>query len=83
MVGYYDKILAAIAGSLLGGVALGLVTQVALSTGILFGALIATFFVYDAMFRNPPIPHRNPSGAVAVVIWHGFLGIAFAAALFP
>ncbi len=74
-LGYYDKILAAIAASLGGGALAGVITAVSLHVGLLAGALFATIFVYDAMFRNPPRPAPSPQAKAATVIWHVFLGI--------
>lgn len=70
---YYDKILIAIAASLGSGFLVGLLTAVELSVAVLVGALIATIFVYDAMFRNPPRPARPRQTKAAAVVWHLFL----------
>ncbi|ADD07266.1 uncharacterized protein Nmag_3724 (plasmid) [Natrialba magadii ATCC 43099] len=73
MLDYYDKILVGIAGSLLGGVLLSLATAIDSNTGVLLGALLATPFIYDAMFRNPPLPATDPKVAAAAIVWHGIL----------
>ncbi|SEH15982.1 hypothetical protein SAMN04487967_2352 [Natronorubrum sediminis] len=78
---YYDKLLLAIAGSLALGVAIGVVTSVAISTGVAGGSVVATVFVYEAMFRNPPSPVTSAQVKVAAVVWHAFLVIAIVAAL--
>ena len=79
MADYYDKLLAAIAASLVGGTALGALGPVALEAGILVGALTATAFVYEALFRNPPEPMTTPRQATLAVAWHVFLlALAFA-----
>ncbi|WP_083822890.1 hypothetical protein [Halopiger xanaduensis] len=70
MLDYYDKIVVGIASSLLGGVALGVATGLAVESGLFLGALVATGFVYDAMFRNPPLPPTDPRVATAMVVWH-------------
>lgn len=70
---YYDKIIAGIAGSLLGGALLGVVTAVGFETGLFFGTLAATLLVYDAIFRNPPLPATDPRVAAAAVVWHAIL----------
>ncbi|MCW8172756.1 MULTISPECIES: hypothetical protein [Natrialba] len=70
MVSYYDKILAGIAVSLVGGILLGTFTAVTLNTGILLGALAASGFVYHAMFENPPLPTSDPRVAATVIVWH-------------
>lgn len=74
---YYDKILAAIAASLGGGALAGVITAVSFRVGLITGALVATIFVYDAIFRNPPRPGLSPQAKAAVIIWHVFLGILF------
>lgn len=74
-LGYYDKILAAIAASLGGGALAGVITTVNLHVGLITGALFATIFVYDALFRNPPRPAPSPRAKAAAVIWHVFFGI--------
>lgn len=73
MVDYYDKVVAAIAASLLGGGLLGAVTPLAFHVGLLAGTLVATAFVYDALFRRPPLPATHPKMAATAVGWHLFL----------
>ena len=75
MVSYYDKIIVAIAGSLLGGVAIGVVTALAFQTGLLVGTLFATVFLYDAIFRNPPLPATDPRVAATAIVWHAILAV--------
>lgn len=58
MVEYYDMVLGGIAGSLLGGILLGLLTPIQFATGVLFGAVMALLFVLDATVRNPPAPEE-------------------------
>ena len=74
-LGYYDKILAAIAASLGGGALAGVITTYSFRVGLLAGALLATPFMYDAMFRNPPRPAPSPQVKAAALVWHVFLGI--------
>lgn len=79
MLDYYDRVLAGIAASLLGGLLLGVVTTIQLHTGLFLGALAATGFVYDAMFRNPPLPATDPRTVATVIVWHvTLLGLALA-----
>ncbi|GAB6861780.1 hypothetical protein JCM17092_18690 [Haloplanus litoreus] len=73
-LGYYDKILAAIAASLGGGALAGVITAYGFRVGLLVGALIATTFVYDAMFRHPPRPAPSQRATTAAIVWHAFLG---------
>lgn len=70
---YYDKILVAVAVSLGGGLATGMITPVRTEVGLLFGAVWATVFVYHALFRNPPRPPASVKARAAVIVWHIFL----------
>ncbi|MFW5934967.1 MAG: hypothetical protein ACOCQL_03865 [Halolamina sp.] len=70
---YYDKVLLAIGVSLGGGSVIGLVTDVGFRLGLLAGALLATVFVYDAIFRHPPQP--TPRARYAAIVWHLFLAL--------
>lgn len=72
-IGYYDRILLAIVSCVVGGGLIGALAPVAIHTGIFGGSLVATFFVYDALFRNPPLPPSDTRIAVAAIIWHAML----------
>lgn len=72
---YYDKVLAAIAVSLGGGALVGFATVVGLREGVLAGSLVATLFVYDALFRHPPKPVPSSRAKVGAVAWHVFVGV--------
>ncbi|MBX0297827.1 hypothetical protein [Haloarcula nitratireducens] len=74
-LGYYDKILAAIAASLSGGALAGTITEIHLRFGLLAGAVVATVFVYRAMFRNPSWPTPSRQAKAATIVWHVFVGI--------
>lgn len=78
---YYDKLLVAIIGSLGLGVAIGAATSVAFITGLAAGAVLATVFVYEALFRNPPIPPGSTQAKAAAIVWHAFLAVTVAAAV--
>ena len=78
---YYDKILAAITASLGGGALAGVITPYSFRIGLLAGALLATLFVYDATFRNPPRPVPSPQAKAAAVVWHVFLGVLLISSL--
>jgi len=79
MFDYYDKVIAGIAGSIL-GMLLGIVTALGMTTGLFAGTLVATLLVYDAMFRNPPLPATDPRVAASIVVWHAVLFTAAFAA---
>jgi len=70
MVEYYDAILVAIVGCVLGGLAVSLLTGIGTRAGLFAGTLVATVFVYDAIFRHPPLPPTEPVVAVPLVVWH-------------
>ncbi len=77
MIAYYDAIIMAIIGSILAGVVASVVTSLTFQMGLFGGTLVATVFLYDAMFRNPPIATTSPSVAVSVVGWHvGLVALA-------
>lgn len=78
---YYDKILVAIAGSVLGGLILGVTTALGLNGGLFLGTVVATVFVYDAMFRHPPLPTEDRTTAAMAVLWHAFVLVTAIAAL--
>jgi uncharacterized protein YneF (UPF0154 family) len=78
MADYYDWVLAGILGSVLAGVAASAVMGLGLRAGLFAGALVATLFLYDAMFRNPPLPRTDLTMVVPVIAWHlgvGLLGV--------
>lgn len=80
MVDYYDKIIVGIAGSLLAGVVLGVTTALGVTTGLFIGTLVATLLVYDAIFRNPPLPATDRRVAASVIVWHAILIVTALAA---
>ncbi|WP_290811209.1 hypothetical protein [Halovivax sp.] len=73
MVEYDDKILLAIAAVLAGGWLVGALTAVPMQTARVVSVLAATPFVWDALFRNPPLPAAEPHRAVSAVVWHAIL----------
>lgn len=66
----YDWILLAIMVALVAGGIVGAATPVPMEYGLLAGFVVATPFVYDAMFRHPPLPSDDLQRATAAVIWH-------------
>lgn len=57
---------------------LGIATALGMTTGLFVGTLVATLLVYDAIFRNPPLPATDPRVAASIIVWHAIL---FAAAI--
>lgn len=78
---YYDKILGAIGISIALGLLLGGLTAITLHVGVFLGAIVATVFVIDAIFRNPPVPASDPRLAVPAILWHSFV-VALAVFIF-
>lgn len=70
MLDYYDAIIVAIFGCVLSGLVASAVTDLGFYTGLFAGTLVATIFVYDALFRHPPMPPTDPEVAVPLVVWH-------------
>jgi hypothetical protein len=70
MTDYYDRLLAAIGASLGSGFLVGAVGPVTLRFGALSGALVATVFVYEGLFRNPPRPMPDGRRGAYAVAWH-------------
>lgn len=70
MVDYYDGILVAMVSCILGGLAVSLITGVGVRAGLFGGTLVATLFVYDAVFRHPPVPRTDPTMVAPLVVWH-------------
>jgi len=63
----------AIAIALAGGWLVGVLTAVPMEYGLAAGFVLATPFVYDAMFRNPPLPESDIGRAAAAIVWHALL----------
>lgn len=70
---HYDWILLAIPAALVGGWLVGALTTVPIEYGMAAGFALATPFVYDAMFRNPPLPESVIGRASAAIVWHALL----------
>ncbi len=77
----HDWILLAIAAALVGGWLVGALTTVPTEYGLVAGFVIATPFVYDAIFRNPPLPANDVQRATAVIVWHALLAWTVLAAV--
>ncbi|GEM_PF-6310805 len=55
---YYDKILFSIAFFLFGGFIIGILTGVSISATTAAGSVMGSVFLYDCIFRNPPLKKR-------------------------
>ena len=82
MVEYYDKILLAIAAALATGFAVGVTTAVPMAFAMAGSVLVATPIVYDAIFRNPPLPASGPQRAAVAIVWHVLLAWLLVTALY-
>ena len=68
MVGYYDKILAALTATVLAGAVASTHPAVELHQGLAGGSLVSTVFLYEMLFRNPPTePSAHPTAGTLVV----------------
>ncbi len=77
----YDWILLAIPVALIGGWLVGMLTPVPMEYGMATGFALATPFVYDAMFRNPPLPASDVQRVTVAVVWHALLILLLIVAL--
>lgn len=77
----YDWILLGIFVALAGGGLVGVLTTVPMEYGLAAGFLMATPFVYDAMFRSPPLPSDDFHRATAAIVWHLLLLVSMLLAL--
>ena len=69
----YDWILLVIPVALVGGWLVGTLTPVPIEHGLAGGFVLSTPFVYDAMFRNPPLPESQIHRGTAAIVWHALL----------
>lgn len=76
----YDWILLAISIALIGGGLVGALTSAPMEYGLVAGFVVATPFVYDAMFRSPPLPTDDFHRATAAIVWHVLLVVSVLAA---
>jgi hypothetical protein len=68
MLDYYDQMLIAIAAVMLAGVAASVHPLIEIHQGLAGGSLVATLFLYEILFRNPPTePTTSTTAAPAVV----------------
>lgn len=66
----YTRVLVLIPVALLGGAAVSLHPAVALHYGLAAGSALATIALYDALYRNPPVPRQDPWMASVTALWH-------------
>lgn len=66
----YDWTILAITIALIGGGLVGVVTSAPREYGLVVGFVLATPFVWDAIFRSPPLPTDDFHRATAAIVWH-------------
>lgn len=67
MIDSYTRVLVAIPAALLAGTLFGLHPSIALHEGLAGGSLLSGVFLYDALFRNPPVSRKAATTATAMV----------------
>lgn len=68
MVGYYDKVLAALAAVIAVGGVVSVHPSVELHQGLAGGSMVSTIFLYEILFRNPPTkPSPHPTAGTVMV----------------
>jgi hypothetical protein len=68
MLDYYDQILLAIAAVMIAGAAMSIHPLIGFHQGLAAGSLIATVFLYEILFRNPPTEPTASTTAASVVV---------------
>ncbi len=68
MVGYYDKVLAALTAVIAAGAVVSVHPSVEFHQGLAAGSLVSTILLYEMLFRNPPTePSPHPTAGTLVV----------------
>ena len=73
MVDYYDRVLIAIMAVILAGAAASLHPSIALYQGLAGGSLLSTGFLYEILFRNPPVEPTRSTAAASAAVGLGWL----------
>jgi len=68
MLDYYDQILIAVAAVMIAGVAVSIHPLIAVHQGLAGGSLVATLFLYEILFRNPPTEPTTSTTTASVVV---------------
>lgn len=68
MVSYYDILLLAIPGALAIGLMTTLHPTVSFHQGLVFGTMLSTVVLFEAMVRNPPVEPARPEFAASVLV---------------
>lgn len=68
MLDYYDRVLLAIAAVMIAGAALSVHPLVEVHQGLAGGSLVATLFLYEILFRNPPTEPTTSTTAASVAV---------------
>lgn len=73
MVDVYDAYLIAIAAVILAGGLTSVHPAVALYQGVGIGSLVATLFLVDVLFRNPPTDPARTAASPSAIVTVGWL----------
>lgn len=68
MVGYYDKVLAALTAAIVAGGVASVHPSVELHQRLAGGSMVSTIFLYEILFRTPPAePSSHPTAGTVLV----------------
>lgn len=70
---YYDKLLIAIAAMVVAGAVASVHPSIALHQGLAGGSPVATVFLYETVFRNPPVEPTRSTTLAGVIVGVGWL----------
>ena len=73
MLDYYDQMLIAIAAVMIAGATVSIHPLIGIYQGLAGGSLVATLFLYEILFRHPPIEPTTSTTAALVIVGIGWL----------
>lgn len=68
MVDYYDKVVIAIVSLIAAGLSASVHPSIALRQGLAGGTLLTAPFLYEVLFRNPPVESSRSSRMASVIV---------------
>ena len=68
MASYYDILLLAIPSALGVGLVVSLHDAISFHQGLVFGTMLSTVVLFEAMVRNPPVEPARPEVAASVLV---------------
>lgn len=69
----HDAVLLGIVAGLLGGASVGVFTSVTFRDGLAAGSAFSTLFLYEGLFRNPPVTTSPTRDRATAIAWHAYL----------